>query len=180
MKTLKCLAAASAVLALSQAQVAMAQAAAKPCINPADLSDAVIYSMPALIGAFQTKCGPSLAADGYMRTQGAKLNGTYVAQQNATWPGARRFLMQFTANNNKSGNDGMAEMISSLPAEAIRPFVDALIQQEVSKKIPVKDCGKIERGVSLMAPLPPKNLGGLAGFLFQMVDVKNPSICESR
>ena len=179
MKILKFMANAGALLALSQAHVAMAQAAPQPCINQADLSDAVVYAMPAVIGAFQAKCGPSLAADGFMSTQGAKLSGTYASRQIAAWPGARRVLLQFTANKSKSNNDGVAEMISSLPSDAMRPFVDALIQQEVSKKIPIKDCSKIERGVSLLAPLPPQNMGGLASFLLQMADVKNPSICES-
>lgn len=179
MKPLNLLASVAALLALSQAQVAMAQAAAKPCIKQADLSDAVVYSMPSLIGALQAKCGPSLSADGFMKTQGAKLTGNYTAQQNTSWPGARRFLMQFTASNTKTKDDGMADIIASLPSDAVRPFVDALIQQEVSKKIPVKECKNIERGVSLLAPLPPRNMGGLASFIFKMADVKNPTICEN-
>lgn len=178
MKSFKCLASVGALLALSQSHVAMAQAAAKPCINQADLSDAVVYAMPAAIDAFRAKCGPSLAANGYMRTQGAKLSGNYLAQQNATWPGARRVLMQFTTSKSKGSDGGMADMIASLPSDTMRPFVDALIQQEVSKKIPLKDCRQIELGVSLLSPLPPKNMGGLAAFLFQMADVKNPNICE--
>ncbi len=178
MKLLKLLATGGAILALTQTHVAMAQATSKPCINHADLSDAVVYAMPAVIGAFQAKCGASLAADGFMRTQGAKLSGSYVAQQNATWPGARRFLLQFAASKTKGSDNGMAEMITSLPSDAMRPFVDALIQQEVSKKIPVKDCRKIERGVSFLAPLPPKNMGGFAAFLLQVADVKNTNICD--
>ena len=179
MKYMRIIAAAGAILALSQSQVALAQAAAAPCIRQADLADAVVYSMPSMISAFNARCGSTLSSKGYMATQGAKLTASYAAQQPTAWPGARRFLLQFVASKAKSNDQGMMDMITNLPSDTVRPFVDAMIQQEVSKQIPVKDCGNIEQGVSLLAPLPPKNMGGLAVFLFQMANVKKPTICEN-
>lgn len=179
MKCSNVLAGLAAIVALSQAQIAMAQAAPPPCIKQADLADAVVYAMPSLISAFRAKCGPSLPADGFIGTRGLKLVASYTALQPAAWPGARRFLLGFAQGKATRQDDGMATMLASLPADAVRPFVDALIQQKVSQEIPIKDCGNIERGVSLLAPLPPENMGGLTVFLLRMADVKKPNICES-
>lgn len=179
MKCIKVLAGTAAALAMVQAQVAMAQVPQLPCVEQADLADAVVYAMPSLMGAFEAKCGPKLPADGFMRTQGAKMSANYSAQQSAAWPGAQRLLLQFTSGGTKRGQDGVAEMIASLPADALRPFVDALIQQEVSKKIPLKECQNIERGISYLAPLPPKNMGGLVSFIVELANVKKPSLCEN-
>lgn len=183
MKSPKILATATAILALSQAHIAMAQAAVQPCIEPADLSDVVVYAMPSLLVAFEAKCGPTLADDGFIRTQGSELSATYTAQQAQAWPGAKRFIIQFSERETGAeagdGPDGMNEIITALPDEALRPFADALIQQKVAEQIPLKECSNIERGVSLLAPLPPENMGGLAAFVFEMAKVKNPSICET-
>lgn len=178
MKSLKVLAGMTATLAMVQAQVAAAQTVQPTCVKQADLADAVVYAMPSLIGAFQTKCGPSLSADGFMSTDGERLSANYVARQSDAWPGAQRVLLQFASSGSKGSNGGMTDMIASLPGDALRPFLDAVIQQEVSKEIPLKDCANIERGISYLAPLPPENMGGLVSFIVQMTDLKKPSICE--
>lgn len=179
MNYVKILAGTAAALAMVQAQVAFAQAPKLPCVKQADLADAVVYAMPSVIGAFQAKCGATLPADGFMKKQGAQLSANYAARQTASWPGAQRLLVQFTSSGAERSQDGVADMIASLPGDALRPFVDALIQQEVSKKIPLKDCSNIERGISYLAPLPPENMGGLVSFIVRMADVKKPNLCEN-
>lgn len=180
MKNLKFLATAGASLALLQSQAALAQSVATPCVKQADLADAVVYSMPSMIGAFQAKCGPALAASGFMRTKGPQLAASYTARQPAAWPGARRFLLNFIQGDPKAKANGMADMLAGLPSDAVRPIVDALIQQEVSKEIPLENCGNIERGISLLAPLPPENMGGLTVFLFQIAKVKKLNLCGAK
>lgn len=176
-KTTRKLAAAVALLAMGQSQVAMAQ----ECIEQQDLSDAVVYAMPLLTDAFMSKCDGELAADGFMLTQGEEFAAPYRAQQDRNWPAASRLLAKFAAGDDEAqGNNEMAAMLGSLPEEAVRPFVDAIIVQKVSEEIKLADCGKIERGVALLAPLPPENTGGLAAFLFDMAGVKNPSMCPYR
>ncbi len=179
MKSLKMLAGMTAALAMFQAQVAAAQAVKLSCVKQADLADAVVYAMPSVIGAFQAKCGPTLPADGFMKKQGAQLSANYAARQTASWPGAQRLLVQFTSSGAERSQDGMADMIASLPGDALRPFVDALIQQEVSKKIALKECRNIERGISYLAPLPPENMGGLVSFIARLANVTKPSLCEN-
>ncbi len=179
MKTFKILSGAAAILALLQTQVAAAKAVDLPCVKEADLADAVVYAVPSLIGAFQAKCGPSLPASGFMKTHGTRLASEYAARQSAAWPGAQRLLLQLTAAGAADSRNTMAEIIAGLPADTLRPFVDAMIQQEVSKKIPATECGNIERGISYLAPLPPESMGGLVSFIVRMAAIKKPAICEN-
>lgn len=179
MKSIRLLAFSGALLALTGSQVAAAQAGAA-CVRKADVADAVVYAMPSMIGALQAKCAASLPANGYLKKQGAQLTASYAARQGSAWPGARRFILGYAASGAKSVDTEMLNIVSSLPAESMRPFVDAMIQQEISKKIPLKDCRNIEQGVSMLAPLPPENMGGLAVFLAEIAGVKQPAICEGR
>jgi hypothetical protein len=164
-----------ALAAIAQPQVALAQ----QCVEQADVRDGVIYAMPLLVDGFRAKCGAQLAADGFFAVEGESFAAPFRARQNETWPGALRLFNQFGAAG-KSGDSATAAMIGQLPESALRPFLDALIQQMVATEIKTEDCGKIERGVSLLAPLPPENIGGLASFLFEMAKVDNPTVCPYR
>jgi hypothetical protein len=57
--------------------------------------------------------------------------------------------------------------------------VDGLVGQMIAKEIKGDSCGKIERGLELVAPLPAENIGGLFAFVAELADLKNPPICGS-
>lgn len=173
----KALAAGLCLLALSQHQVAAAQQQAQ-CVEQADLADAVIYAVPILTKAVRGKCGDALASDGFMNRSGDAFAAPYAERQAAAWPGALRLLSQF-AGADKDGAEVMA-MFGTLPAETVRPLFDAIIEQKVAEGIKTADCGKIERGVELLAPLPPENVSGLVAFLLDMTKVENPRLCPAR
>nr|WP_137678391.1 hypothetical protein [Parerythrobacter lutipelagi] len=162
--------AAVALAALAQPVAASAQA----CLPQEDVSDAVIYAMPLITQAAQTRCAQELADDGYLAASGAAFADRYVSLQDNAWPGAMRLLSQFAGDDAGSS----VELIQSLPETALRPFVDAIIMQKVSAEIKPKDCTKIERGMELLAPLPPQNTGDLVSFLFAMTDAKQPNVCK--
>jgi hypothetical protein len=169
-----------AVLALATAQTAAAQEQA--CVRAADLGDAVVYAMPIAYDAVRNACANRLARDGFMATKGDAFAGNFRSRQSAAWPGAFRLLKTFMANDSSggagTGND-MIGMISSLPEESLRPFVDGLIGQMIAGEIKGDDCGKIERGVELISPLPTDNVAGLFAFIAEMADLKNPAICPA-
>ena len=177
MKMLKTLTAATAMMALAVPQIAHAQA----CVAEADLSDTIIYAMPSLVTAFDAKCGKSVPAASMTLLRSTQFLGKYTPLQAKSWPGAKRVLAgyaQSKASGAGSGND-IGALINSMPAETMRPFVDAMVQQEAAKAIPAKECGNIGRAITLLAPLPAENIGGLASFLFSMTNVKNPAICRN-
>ena len=168
------------LIALGTAQTAAAQQ--QTCVRAADLGDAVVYAMPIAYDAMRNACANRLARDGFIATKGDAFVGNFRTRQNAAWPGAFRLLKVFmasdTAGATGSGSD-MVAMISSLPEESLRPFVDGLIGQMIAGEIKGDDCGKIERGVELISPLPTDNVGGLFAFIAEMADLKNPEICPT-
>lgn len=178
--TPRLIAPALALVALATAQTAAAQQQA--CVRAADLSDAVVYAMPLAYDAVRTSCANRLARDGFIATKGDAFVAGFRDRQNAAWPGAFRLLKVFMASDTDASTDtgpDITAMISSLPEGSLRPFVDGLIGQMIAGEIKGDDCGKIERGVELISPLPTDNVGGLFAFIAEMADLKNPAICPA-
>jgi hypothetical protein len=169
-----------ALVALATAQTAAAQQQA--CVRSADLGDGVVYAMPIAYDAVRNACANRLARDGFIATKGDAFIGNFRTRQSEAWPGAFRLLKTFMANDDSGGagpGNDMIAMISSLPEDSLRPFVDGLIGQMIAGEIKGDDCGKIERGVELISPLPTDNVGGLFAFIAEMADLKNPAICPA-
>lgn len=167
-----------ALTAITSAQAAQAQQQA--CVAAADLGDAVVYAMPIAFDAARTVCANRLTRDGFMATGGERFMVPFRSSQDKAWPGAFRLIKTFMADgNNGGGASGMdiGAMISALPEESLRPFVDGLVGQMIAEEIKGDTCGKIERGLELIAPLPPENVGGLFAFIAEMADLKSPPIC---
>lgn len=171
---------AMAFAALASAQTAQAQQQA--CVAPDDLGDTVIYAMPIAYDAFSTRCVRELKADGFMARGGGKFIDGFRARQNVAWPGAFRMLKTFMAQD-KAGKGGadanMTAMIAALPEESLRPFVDGLVGQMIAEEIKPEACGKFERGMELLSPLPTDNVAGLIAFMAELADLKNPPICPT-
>ncbi|ABC63351.1 hypothetical protein [Erythrobacter litoralis] len=160
-----------ALAALAGSQAAQAQA----CIDQQDLSDAVVYFVPVLSESFQKRCASQLAPNGFMATQGDTMIAQFEPLQADKFPAAMRVLDSFTGDNEEAAS--FLALTSELPPESIRPLVDGIIANEFAKDLKLTDCTKIERGLSLIAPLPPENVGGLVSFLMDVADVKKPTVC---
>jgi hypothetical protein len=175
--TVRLIAPALALAALATAQTAQAQQQA--CVAAADLGDAVVYAMPIAFDAARDACANRLSRDGFMATEGDAFIATFRDGQDKAWPGAFRLLKAFMADKSKAegGDDGTAAMLSALPEESLRPFVDGIVGQMIAQEIKGDSCSKIERGVALIAPLPAENVGGLFAFIAELADLKNPPIC---
>lgn len=166
-----------ALAALTTSQAATAQQA---CVAPADLSDAVVYAMPLAFDAARNACANRLSRDGFMATRGDDYIAPFRAGQDKAWSGAFRFLKIFmakdSAGQSASGAD-MGAIIGSMPEEALRPFVDALVGQMIAAEIKGDSCTQIERGLELLSPLPRENMGGLVAFIAELTDMKDPPVC---
>ena len=178
--TRRMIAPAFGLVALASAQGAQAQNQA--CVAPADMSDAVVYAMPIAFDAARNACANRLTQRGFMATRGDAYIAPFRASQDKSWPGAFRMLKTFMAQKDGANEEGaidMTAMLQSMPDAALRPFVDALIGQMIAQEIKGDICAKIERGLELLSPLPTDNVGGLAAFLVEMSDVKNPPVCTT-
>ncbi len=176
--TKRVLAPALAFVALATATTAQAQQ--QTCVAAADLGDTVLYAMPIAYDAVSTACASQLGRDGFMAKGGDAFIEKFRARQNSAWPGAFRLLKTFMAKDAageaKSGTD-MTAMIAALPEESLRPFVDGLVGQMIAGEIKPDSCGKIERGMELLSPLPVENVAGLMTFIAEVADLKEPAIC---
>jgi hypothetical protein len=178
--THRMIAPALALAALATAHTAQAQQ--KACVAPADLSDAVVYAMPIAYDAARTSCANRLSANGFMARRGESYIAPFRAGQSKAWPGAFRFLKTFMEQDAAAGEAGgmdMKAMLSAMPEDSLRPFVDALVGQMIAEQIKGDSCGKIERGLELLSPLPSENVGGLIAFVVELADLKNPPVCTA-
>lgn len=179
--THRMIAPALALAALVTAQTAHAQQQA--CVSSADLSDAVVYAMPIAFDAARTACANRLSRSGFVATRGETYIAKFRTGQDRAWPGALRLLKTYMADpENAAATGGMdvGAMLSGLPAETLRPFVDALVGQMIAEEIKGDSCTKIERGLELVSPLPVENVGGLVAFLAELTDLRNPPICGTQ
>jgi hypothetical protein len=171
------LAPALALAAVGQAQAAQAQQA---CIAPADLGDTMIYALPIAYDATRVACGRQLRSEGFFTRGGDRFISSFRARQNAAWPGAFRTMKVLLAEEGAKGKAGDLDILAlaqAMPESNLRPFVDGLIGQMIAEEIKPENCGKIERGMELLSPLPVENVAGLMGFAVEMLGLDKPALC---
>lgn len=166
---------AAGVAAIAMVTTATAAAAQDSCVSEREISSMMIYAVPEVIGAAQTKCSTRLSKTGFMATKSDAMKADYAALQDEMWPNAKRALLKFGASRDK--DKSMTQMIEGLPDEAMRPFVDAIVLQMIAKEVKPEHCRNIERGFSLVSKLSPRDTGALIGFIVGVSGVKNPKVC---
>ena len=172
------LAAAGAAAVLLHPLVAAAQQA-RPCVTEQEVSAIAIYSVPGILQAVRQRCGSTLSDSGYLARRSNALTARYTALQPAVWPRARAGLFKLFAGGADSGNQGL-DAVSTLPDQAVRPLVDALIVQETAPKIALKNCSRLERVIEVMAPIDPEVAGTLIGLLVGFADSDRLPVCSAR
>lgn len=176
--TKRVIAPALAVLALATATTAQAQQ--QTCVAAADFGDTMLYAMPIAYDAVSTTCAAHLKRDGFMAKGGDAFIAKFRDRQDSAWPGAFRLLKTFMAkqSGDKAGSGAdISAMIAALPEQSLRPFVDGLVGQMLAEEIKPASCGKIERGLELLSPLPVENVAGLMAFIAEIAEIKEPAIC---
>ncbi|WP_292628877.1 MULTISPECIES: hypothetical protein [unclassified Novosphingobium] len=155
---------AAAALALCQGQLAQAATAAEACISENEMTGLVGFALPSALDGAMRGCKPHLATTGYFATRGGEFLERYAARKDANWPMAKSAFLKFGG----SGDAKMKDTFSKLPDEAVKPFVEAMVSEMVGSEIKPGQCKAIERGVRLLAPLPPENTAELVSFILTM------------
>ena len=178
MDVFKGLAAAAAVALAVQPAVAAAQ---QNCLTENEVSAIAVYSLPSLVQSVRLRCNGQLASGGYLARRGDSLIARYAALQNGAWTQAKSGMLKVMSR--KSGtaqNRQSLDMIANLPDDAVRPLVDALIVQELSPKIEVRHCGRIERLIEIASPIDPEIAGSVLGADAGIVNHEELPICPAR
>ena len=169
---------ASALIAGAALFSAQAVQAQQNCASPADFDDTLRYAMPLIYEAAMSRCGDQYSANGFMKSQGPDFADGFRAMQDDAWPGTMRLIKTVLANGGDSSEAEQVGMLfNTIPADALRPFVDAMVVQKVAEEIKPDSCAKIEQGVELIAPLPPENVTGLLTFLVSQIKRDEGKFC---
>lgn len=149
-----------AAAALALAALALPAAAQeRPQLNEAEINAVALYSMPHALRALQARCAPQLPVEAYLRTQGDALGTRLDRSARGRFPAARAAMTRLLTGENPQ----MATLIGQLPAENVEPLVRELIAGKVQSEVKLEDCGKLNRVLELLDPLPPENLASLMG-----------------
>lgn len=147
----------TALLACAIAQPLAAQN--RPQFSAAEVNAVALYAMPHAFRALQTRCGAQLPGDAYMRMNGDALGTRLDRASRGRFPAARAAMTRLVTSENPQ----MATLIQQLPAENVEPLARELIAGKVQSEVDLADCGKIDRILALLDPLPPESLAELMG-----------------
>lgn len=180
-KRVPSLLAAAAVASLFATQAQAQSQAASACLTEREVAQMAIYAVPSLVEGVRGKCGKTLSPSGFLASKGADFAARYAALQNETWPVAKAAILKFVGGKQAQakGRDSLA-MFASLPDEAVRPLVDAMIAQEIGASLKPAQCTNVERGIQLASVMSPRDSGALIAFVMAMAKPKEPAICPAK
>ncbi|MHA6317441.1 hypothetical protein ACXYN8_07250 [Altererythrobacter sp. CAU 1778] len=170
----KIAAATAALVAMTAANTAAAQS---NCLTEREVAHSMIYAAPSAIEAAQNTCAPRLSKSGFLATGANSMKSRYADLTEEVWPNAKAAMLKL--GSKRSEGQQIAGMMSQMPDEAVRPFVDAMLLQMIAKEIQPNHCANIERGLSLVNKLQPRDAGALIGFVFNIAGTRGQAICAT-
>lgn len=159
------------------AAMAAAPLSAQADPTPEQVEAATRYALPHLFEGFRATCADTLSADGYLASEGDRLQTKFSDGADDYWPQAKTAMVNLASQR---GSEAASEldMFASLPDENLQPLVDGLVFALVATELKTEQCGDVERGLALLDPLPVENIAGLIGFMFEMVENGKDSSAE--
>ena len=142
-----------AVFALAAALlcVALPVQASAACLTSAEAESIALVAMPDLIRQTGQICAATLPATSLVRRPQSAFLQRYDAAADAAWPAAKLAVVKLS--------DPAMEML--LQSDFARPMLTSLLVPLLVGRIATNDCGTIDRLVSLLEPLPPRNTAGI-------------------
>ncbi|RIA45839.1 hypothetical protein DFR49_0367 [Hephaestia caeni] len=156
MKFLACLSAFALVATSSAA------AAATPCVTTAEAESIALVAMPEIIRQTGQACAAMLPATALIRQTSGAFLAQYDSAANRAWPQAQAALA-------KVAGPDMAPLLQS---EFTRPLLVSLLAPALVGQIQTRDCGAIDHMITLLQPLPPRNIAGLVVSALELIREK--------
>lgn len=136
-----------------------ATAQTNACLTPREGEAVLLYLAPDLLAQATRTCAPVLGASAYLR-RNPDLGRRYMDASADAWPTARAGIAKV------AGPDVAPLLDSAFAAPAVSSLVAPLVAQEIK----AADCPQIDRILSLVAPLPPQNIAGIAVAFLQLAN----------
>lgn len=130
--------------------VAAALAAPPPpraCLTADDAEAVVLVAMPEIIRQTGMVCAARLSNTSLVRQTSGPFLAKYQAAADRAWPNARTAIVKLI--------NPTAEML--LQSDYARPLLTSLLVPQLVGRINPADCGTLDRLVTALAPLPPRN-----------------------
>ena len=100
------------------AAMAAAPLSAQADPTPAQVAAATRYALPHLFDGFRATCGDTLAADGYLATEGDRLQTKLSDGAAAYWPRAKTAMINLASQRGGEASSEL-DMFASLPDESL-------------------------------------------------------------
>lgn len=152
----------AAVMAMATSSQAQAQGV-RNCVTPQEAEALVLFVAPELIRQVGARCAGVLPATAIVRQPGGAFLARYEAEAERIWPQARGAIDKLSG----------AQATQLLGSAFAAPLVASLVAPMIVGNVEPADCPAIERAVTLMQPLPPRNVAGLV-VLFAQADAASP------
>lgn len=133
------------------AALATTPAPPRPCLTQADAEAVALVALPEIIRQTGATCAATLPSTSLLRRARSPLLARYDAEADRAWPAARAAIVKLS--------DPQADVL--LGSQLARPLLTTLIAPLIVGQVAVKDCGTIDRLVTLLEPLPPRNVAGV-------------------
>ena len=153
----------SAIL-MAAAAIASPVSAQAQCITAPEAEAMTLVALPDIIRETGRVCAAQLPATSLVRNQSSALIGRYQGEADRAWPSARAAIVKLS--------DPAVDAL--LDSEFARPLLTTLLVPQIVGRIATRDCGTIDRMVTLLQPLPPRNTAGIVVATLQYLKaVKN-------
>lgn len=139
-------------MALKLLMIAAALAAPAPraCLTDAEAEAAALVALPAIIRQTGAVCATELPTTSLLRRDPSPLLARYDAAADRAWPAARGAIVKLSP-----------EAEALLGSEMARPLLTTLVAPLIVGRVQARDCGTVDRLVTLLEPLPPRNVAAV-------------------
>lgn len=143
------------------------QASAGRCVTAAEANAFMSFAMPDVLDGVLQQCRSHVAVTGFFSKSGAGLVEKYRRGQDSHWPGAKAAFFKI------ADNDPGVASLKIMPDSVVKPLVSFGATAKATNEIKSDDCGKIERMVEAMAPLPPENTATIVSALLEIAATRS-------
>ena len=133
------------------ALLASPAAAQQRCITGPEAEALTLVAMPDIIRETGRVCAAQLPSASLIRRQSSALIGRYETEAERAWPAARAAIVKLS--------DPAVDAL--LDSDFARPLLTTLLVPQIVGRIALRDCATIDRLVTLLEPLPPRNTAGI-------------------
>lgn len=144
-------------LALFATAAAQAQVAPRACLTGPDAEAVFLAVAPAAIRVAGLTCAPSLPRTAFLVQPDRHFLDKLADAGDAAWPRARAAVGRFAG----------PDLAPLLQADAMRPVLGGLIAPLIVADLKPADCAKVDRILTLLSPLPARNIAALGVTMLQ-------------